>query len=62
MSFSLALYRRLMGLAHGIAPRLLKNRVARGKEDAVRYTERLGKTDMPRPSGGTRMVPWRQRR
>ncbi len=52
MNFSLALYRRLMGLAHGIAPRLLKNRVARGKEDAVRYTERLGKTDLPRPEDG----------
>ncbi|MGA9658762.1 MAG: glycosyltransferase N-terminal domain-containing protein, partial [Asticcacaulis sp.] len=51
MSLTLALYQRLMGLAHGLAPQVLQNRVTRGKEDAERYAERLGLTHMPRPEG-----------
>ncbi len=51
MSVSLSLYQRLMGAAHFIAPGLLERRVKRGKEDAVRYRERLGQTETPRPEG-----------
>lgn len=51
MSFSLSLYQRLMSTAHLIAPSLLQRRVKRGKEDAVRYRERLGQTQTPRPNG-----------
>ncbi len=51
MSLSLSLYQRLMGAAHLIAPGLLERRVKRGKEDAVRYRERLGQTQAPRPEG-----------
>lgn len=51
MSFSLSLYQRLMGAAHLIAPGLLERRVNRGKEDALRYRERLGQTQAPRPEG-----------
>ena len=51
MSLSLSLYQRLMGAAHLIAPGLLQRRVKRGKEDTLRWRERLGQTDHPRPEG-----------
>jgi len=51
MSLSLSLYQRLMGAAHLVAPGLLQRRVQRGKEDAVRWREKLGQTDYPRPEG-----------
>ncbi len=51
MSISLSLYQRLMGAAHLIAPGLLQRRVKRGKEDAIRYRERLGQTQALRPEG-----------
>jgi 3-deoxy-D-manno-octulosonic-acid transferase len=50
-SLSLALYKRLMGAAHVIAPSLLQRRVKRGKEDSLRWREKLGQTDYPRPEG-----------
>jgi len=51
MSLTLSLYQRLMGAAHLVAPGLLQRRVQRGKEDAVRWREKLGQTDYPRPEG-----------
>ncbi len=51
MSFSLSLYRRVMGTMHAIAPTLLNRRVQRGKEDPIRFRERLGQTKTPRPEG-----------
>ena len=51
MSLTLSLYQRLMGAAHVIAPGLLQRRVKRGKEDTLRWRERLGKTDHARPEG-----------
>ena len=47
----LHLYRRAMGWFHGFVPGILKGRVAKGKEDPVRWPERLGRTDLPRPEG-----------
>ncbi len=52
MTFALHLYRRAMGWFHGFVPGILKGRVARGKEDAVRWRERLGEAGRPRPEGG----------
>lgn len=51
MSVSLSLYQRLMGTAHLIAPGLLERRVKRGKEDAARWREKLGETELARPEG-----------
>ncbi len=51
MSFTLSLYKRMMGAVHSIAPGLLNRRVLRGKEDPLRFRERLGQTEMPRPNG-----------
>ncbi|ESQ82750.1 hypothetical protein AEAC466_16555 [Asticcacaulis sp. AC466] len=51
MSYTLAIYQRLMGVAHALAPGLLKRRVQQGKEHPERFTERLGKTTTPRPDG-----------
>jgi len=48
---SLALYGAAMGLAEPIAPFLLKRRALRGKEDASRLGERLGRASRPRPDG-----------
>ncbi len=52
MTLALRLYRRLMGGFHDFVPGILKGRVARGKEDAARWRERLGETALPRPDGG----------
>jgi len=51
MTIVLRAYRSLGRLFHGVAPRLLKKRVAQGKEHPQRYVERLGITDAPRPQG-----------
>jgi len=51
MSLPIAIYQRLMGALHVVAPGLLQRRVKRGKEDPVRYRERLGQTETPRPEG-----------
>ncbi len=51
MTFTLSLYRRLMGAMHGFVPGLLKKRAAQGKEDMARLNERLGRTDRVRPEG-----------
>lgn len=49
--FVLRLYRGLMRLAEPLAPRLLGRRLARGKEDAARLPERMGRPSLPRPAG-----------
>lgn len=51
MTFSLALYRKVMAIVHGFAPRLLAGRVAKGKEHPERVGERLGQTGAERPDG-----------
>src|ERR1700722_9089630 len=48
---SLRLYALATGLAEPLAPMLLSNRVRRGKEDAARLGERLGRAGRPRPQG-----------
>jgi 3-deoxy-D-manno-octulosonic-acid transferase len=48
---SLRLYALAAGAASVLAPAWLKGRVRRGKEDPRRWTERLGRTDIARPSG-----------
>jgi 3-deoxy-D-manno-octulosonic-acid transferase len=47
----LALYAAATGLLEPLAPALLRRRAARGKEDAVRLNERLGRPAAPRPEG-----------
>jgi 3-deoxy-D-manno-octulosonic-acid transferase len=49
--FSLTLYAALTGLAEPLAPALLRRRAKRGKEDAARLSERLGRASLPRPDG-----------
>jgi 3-deoxy-D-manno-octulosonic-acid transferase len=49
--WSLRLYALATGLAQPIAPMLLRRRVGRGKEDAARLNERLGRASAPRPAG-----------
>jgi len=44
-------WRVLTGLAAPLAPLLLRQRAARGKEDTTRLGERLGHTQVPRPEG-----------
>lgn len=44
-------WRLLTGLAAPLAPLLLRQRAARGKEDTKRLGERLGHTQVPRPEG-----------
>ncbi|MBW8881237.1 MAG: 3-deoxy-D-manno-octulosonic acid transferase, partial [Asticcacaulis sp.] len=51
MTFTLALYDRMMGALHGFAPGVLKRRAAKGKEDPHRLNERLGRASLPRPDG-----------
>lgn len=51
MSAALSLYRGLTGLLEPLAPALLKRRVGQGKEDAGRWAEKLGRTDVRRPDG-----------
>ena len=48
---SLRLYALATGLAEPLAPWLLSRRVKRGKEDATRLGERLGRASRPRPDG-----------
>jgi 3-deoxy-D-manno-octulosonic-acid transferase len=47
----LALYAAATGLLEPLAPALLRRRAARGKEDAARLNERLGRPAAPRPEG-----------
>lgn len=49
--FALTGWRVLTGLAAPLAPLLLRQRAARGKEDPARLGERLGRTQVPRPDG-----------
>jgi len=51
MTTGLKLYAGLMRGLHALAPGLLKGRVAKGKEDPVRWPERLGSTSTARPDG-----------
>jgi 3-deoxy-D-manno-octulosonic-acid transferase len=51
MTIALAIYRTGMRLFHRFAPGLLKSRAAKGKEDPVRFRERLGETQAARPVG-----------
>lgn len=48
MTLALAVYRGMARAFHGFAPKLLRDRVARGKEDAARFAERLGQTTQPK--------------
>ena len=48
---SLKAYRAIAGWVEPLAPRLLAARARRGKEDAARINERLGRPSIPRPSG-----------
>ncbi len=48
---SLRLYALATGLAEPFAPLLLSRRVRRGKEDAARLSERLGRSGRSRPDG-----------
>ena len=51
MSAALALYRTGTRLLEPLAPVLLRNRARRGKEEPARLHERLGRPNVPRPSG-----------
>jgi 3-deoxy-D-manno-octulosonic-acid transferase len=48
---SLGLYRLLTALAEPALPLLLAGRARRGKEDAARLGERMGRPSQPRPTG-----------
>lgn len=49
MTVALALYRALASAFHSLAPALLRNRAAKGKEDSQRLYERLGQAGQARP-------------
>jgi 3-deoxy-D-manno-octulosonic-acid transferase len=49
MTLALAVYRGAARAFHAFAPKLLQTRVAKGKEDPARFTERLGQTTQARP-------------
>jgi 3-deoxy-D-manno-octulosonic-acid transferase len=51
MSIALAAYRVATGLLEPLAPVLLRQRAARGKEEPARIGERLGHASRPRPAG-----------
>ena len=51
MSLALALYRTITGALEPLAPAILQARVRRGKEDAERLGERLGRPSRARPEG-----------
>jgi 3-deoxy-D-manno-octulosonic-acid transferase len=51
MSLVLKAYSVVTGWLEPLAPRLLGARARRGKEDAARLNERLGRPSIPRPSG-----------
>ncbi|WP_293905279.1 3-deoxy-D-manno-octulosonic acid transferase [Phenylobacterium sp.] len=48
----LALYGVATGVLEPFAPAILRSRARRGKEDARRLSERLGRAPRPRPDGG----------
>lgn len=48
----LGLYRLLTTLGGPLIRTYLRRRLARGKEDPVRFEERMGKAGLPRPEGG----------
>jgi 3-deoxy-D-manno-octulosonic-acid transferase len=50
-SLPLVLYAAATGLLEPLAPGLLRRRAARGKEDAARLDERLGRPGLSRPQG-----------
>lgn len=47
----LSTYLALGALAAPLGPWLMKRRLAKGKEDPTRWTEKLGRTTLPRPAG-----------
>ncbi|MBP2160640.1 MULTISPECIES: 3-deoxy-D-manno-octulosonic acid transferase [Asticcacaulis] len=49
MTLPLAVYRGAARAFHAFAPKLLQDRVAKGKEDPARFMERLGQTTQARP-------------
>src|SRR5262245_35021394 len=49
--FGLAVWRLAAAAAHPLAPLLLRQRAARGKEEPARFSERLGAGAMARPPG-----------
>jgi 3-deoxy-D-manno-octulosonic-acid transferase len=51
MSWALSAYRSATGLLEPLAPRLLRARVRKGKEDESRLHERLGRPSLPRSEG-----------
>ena len=51
MSLALRLYRLATHLTEPLAPLVLRSRARRGKEDAARVAERLGRATRPRPAG-----------
>jgi 3-deoxy-D-manno-octulosonic-acid transferase len=51
VSWALTAYRGATGLLEPLAPALLRARVRRGKEDAARLPERLGRASLRRPEG-----------
>jgi len=51
VSFALAVYGALTRMAAPLAPWLLQRRARRGKEDAGRLSERLGRPSLARPPG-----------
>ncbi len=51
LPMSLKAYRLLTRMFGGLAPRILAQRAARGKEDPERLTERMGKATVARPDG-----------
>jgi 3-deoxy-D-manno-octulosonic-acid transferase len=48
---ALAAYRLVLALLEPVAPLVLRHRLIRGKEDPLRWRERLGVAAAPRPSG-----------
>ena len=51
MTAGLKLYAGVTRLFHALTPGMLKDRVSKGKEDPVRWRERLGETKTPRLDG-----------
>jgi len=51
VSFALSAYRAATGLLEPLAGGVLRARASKGKEDAARLGERLGRADRPRPEG-----------
>lgn len=51
MGWQLSTYRALSYAIAWLAPPLLRRRLARGKEDPVRWREKLGQPSAPRPAG-----------